>query len=105
MSGNDQSKAANALPAWLAPAPGQKLTHMAAPGAVLVKSGAGQFISLNVNTPAAGSLTVRDGVDAGGPILAQFSTANANFLVVNWAFATGLFVTLAGAADISIAWA
>lgn len=72
-----------------------------------VKSGAGVFASLNVNTGGASSTaTVYDNTAGSGTKLGTFSTATQGVFPVNLAFATGLTVVTANGtpADITIAY-
>jgi hypothetical protein len=98
----DPSKPSAAVPMWSAPPPSGVLTHLAAAGSRLIKTGAGALASLNVNTGAAGTLTVRDGLDATGAVLGVIDTTARGFIPAPWSFSTGLYVTQAGAADLTL---
>jgi len=96
----------NAMPVWMAPNPTpQILTHIAAASSVLICTGQGWIADISVNTAAGfGSLTVYDGVDATGAVIAVID-ASKNAPTVGfspWRFNTGLFVVLSAKADITI---
>src|SRR6516162_5579847 len=88
----------NAAPVWFAPNPTpQILTHLATSGSYLISSGSGWIANISVNTTAAtGSLTVYDGVDATGSVIAVMdvsrSISGGGFSP--WRFVNGLFVVL-----------
>jgi hypothetical protein len=96
----------NAAPVWFAPNPTpQILLHIAVAGSYLVSSGTGWVADISINTTAAsGSLTVYDGIDATGTVMAVIdaskSSLGAGFSP--WRFVNGLFVVLNGNADITI---
>jgi hypothetical protein len=72
-----------------------------------VKSGAGVFSGITVNTAGlTSSATFYDGTSTGGTKLATISTLAQVSLNYNIAFVTGLFVVLAGgtAADVTISY-
>ena len=106
----DINDPANALPVWIAPNPnpGGTLTHISAAGSYLVRTGKGWITGISVNTPATSNstLTVYDGVDATGSVMAviDMSKGNPNAQsAAPWPFANGLFLVFAGtAADITI---
>lgn len=74
---------------------------------VQVKSGAGVLGGISVNTAGlTSSATLYDGTNTSGTKLGTFSTLAQVSLPLNLAFATGLFVVLAGGtpADVTIAY-
>lgn len=84
--------------------------HMAANGTALIRIGFGQFVSVTVNQKGVTGnlLTVYDGVDAGGTVVAIIDTATAlGTFLYDVVLKDGLFVALAGgaAADLTIVWA
>lgn len=92
----DASRAAAfATPVVIYPTPGVATKNITTATTTLVKTGAGTFLGLNVNTAGAGSdAKVYDGLDAGGTLLGKFSTAaqGANAPPGGWPFAVGLTV-------------
>ena len=97
----------NAQPVWLAPNPtGQTLTHLAATGSYLIKAGKGWVTDISLNTMATnGSLTVYDGVDATGKVIAVIDVSKSSPGLAGsepWGFSVGLFVVLSGTADLTI---
>lgn len=114
---NSQSNPGAAVPVWLAPAPmasglEPKARNIAADGNTQVKTGAGYFNGLTVNTAGVGAtVKLYDGTDATGLLLGTFS-ANAQGSVqapgFGIPFATGLFVVVASSGtdpDITIVYA
>jgi hypothetical protein len=99
-----------AIPVWIAPnpIPGGTLTHISAIGSYLVRTGKGWLTGISINTPATSNatLTVYDGTDATGAVMAviDVSKGNPNAQTASpWGFSTGLFLVLAGnAADITL---
>src|SRR3974390_2281459 len=106
----DINDPANALPVWLAPNPNLcgTLTHISAADSYLIRNSKGWMTGISVNTPATSNstLTVYDGVDATGTVMAviDMSKGNPNAQsAAPWPFINGLFLVLAGnAADITI---
>ncbi len=85
---------------------GNSATNITTATTTLVKSGAGVFASLNINTGGAASVaTVYDSLTGSGTKLGTFSTATQGVLPINLAFSTGLTVVTATGtpADITIA--
>lgn len=79
--------------------------NMVAVGNLLVKSGAGSFVGVTINTKvAAGVLQVYDGLTAGGTILATIDLSGGSLsLRYGIGVAVGLFVVMSGAnADVTI---
>jgi hypothetical protein len=91
-----------AIPVWTAPPPSAAVSHLNAAGSTLIKTGAGALASINVNTSSAGALTIRDGVDATGAVLGIVDTTARGFIPAPWSFSTGLYVTQAGTADVTM---
>lgn len=86
---------------------GYSATTISTATTTLVKSGAGVFASLNINTGGVGSsATVYDSLTGSGTVLGVFSTAAQAVLPVNLAFSTGLTVVTSGGtpANITIAY-
>jgi hypothetical protein len=99
----------NAQPVWLCPSPAGspiKLTHIAAAGSYLIEDGWGFLMEVSINTTASsGSLTLYDGLDATGNVMAVIDVTKNNPSASNntpWPFNTGLFVVLSGGADVTI---
>ena len=97
----------NASPVWLAPDPrGAVLTHISANGSKLIKSGTGWISTISINTAATGTMTVYDGVDASGAVMAviDVSKGTSNVPIVTpWPFQVGCFIVLAASgSDITI---
>ena len=92
------------------PTAGAQSTNITTSTNTQVKTGAGIFLGLSVNTGQSGaSATVYDGTSAAGKKLGAYSAAAQGGPVLpqaGLAFTTGLFVVTAGAtpADITIAW-
>src|SRR5215472_8303987 len=88
----------NANPIWIAPDPrGANITHLNANGSVLLAAGKGWLSTISINTSATGTLTIYDGIDATGAVLAviDVSKNTTNVAVVQpWPFQTGCFVVL-----------
>lgn len=80
------------------------LTRVATASSVLIKTGAGQILSIAINQTAGANLTVYDGIDATGAILAVINTNSIgyNFGPAPWPFNTGLFVNLSQNAGVTI---
>jgi hypothetical protein len=94
-----------ASPIWLAPPPaGVTLTHINAAGSLLIKTGKGYISTISINTAATGSLTIYDGINATGAVIAVIDTSKntANSALSPWPIQTGLFIVLVGNADITI---
>jgi hypothetical protein len=99
---NAQNLRAGAIPVYAAGALAKNITTSVG---TLVKTGAGTFEGVTVNTAQAGaSVTVYDGIDNTGTKLATISAAAQTSLAFNIALATGLYVVTAGAtpADVTI---
>ena len=99
----------DAMPVWIAPNPnpGGTLTHIAAAGSYLIRSGAGWITGISVNTTAVNAqLTCYDGIDATGSVIAVMDVSKGNpspQTAAPWGFTTGFFVVLTGGnADLSI---
>lgn len=109
---NKQSNPAAAIPVWLAPAPagaGLQVQNIPTSTGTLVKTGAGTFVGLSVNTAGTTSTAkIYDGIDNTGTLLGTFSTTapGSNFPAGGWPFAIGLFVVTAGgaAADVTVSY-
>jgi len=72
---------------------------------VQIKTGAGVFTGLTINTAGTGSsVTLYDGISVAGTKLGTFTTTAQGSISANIAFTTGLFAVLAGAgaADVTI---
>jgi hypothetical protein len=94
-----------ATPVWAAPDPrGTTLTHLTAAGSFLIKTGKGWISTVNVNTSGNGTLTIYDGIDATGTVLAVIDTSKntTTSAFSPWPFKTGLFMVQTGAADVTI---
>ena len=98
-----------AVPVWIAPNPnpGGTLTHIAAAGNYLLRTGAGWITGISVNTTAVNAtLTCYDGIDATGSVIAVMDVSKGNpspQTAAPWAFTTGFFVVLTGGnADLTI---
>ena len=109
MNGPPNFNRFNAQPVWICPSPSDTfvtLTHINAPGSYLIQSSWGFITEISVNTTAnSGSLTIYDGLDATGNVLAVIDVTKGNPSSGNatpWPFMTGLFVVLAGTPDITI---
>jgi hypothetical protein len=79
-------------------------THLNAAGSTLLKTGQCRLESLSVNTGAAGSLTIYDGTDGTGAVVAVVDTTTAKSLNPAWMAHVGLYVTQVGAADLTLVW-
>lgn len=108
---NNQSNPAGAIPVWIAPAPaaaGILVKNIATSTNTQVKTGAGTFLGLTINTGQAGATaTVYDGTSSAGTKLGTYSLAAQGVLSFPGGgipFATGLFVVTAGGtpADITV---
>lgn len=87
---------------WNAPAPSQTITHLAAAGSTLIKTGAGALLAINSNDNAAGQLSIYDGLSAAGTLLAVVDTTARGYIPMPLKFTTGLFVVKTTADDITI---
>lgn len=104
-----QNNPAGATPVYLTAQPqgGATPANIAANGNHLVKTGAGTFLGLSVNTGVAGSTAkVYDGIDNTGTLIATISTAavgSVSFAPCGVNLAVGLFIVTAGssAADVT----
>jgi len=97
----------NANPVWLTPDPrGAAVTHIAANGSTLIKVGGGWISTISINTAAVGTMTIYDGTDATGTVMAviDVSKSTVNVAVVTpWPFKVGCFVVVsASGSDITI---
>ena|SRR5262252_9311311 len=97
----------NANPVWLTPDPrGAVVTHIAANGSTLIKAGGGWISTISINTAAVGTMTIYDGTDATGMVMAviDVSKSTVNVAVVTpWPFKVGCFVVVsATGSDITI---
>lgn len=114
---NSQSNPAAATPVWIAPPPaasgvtaGAKFSNITTNASTQVKTGAGTFLGLSVNTAGTTSTaTVYDGTSTAGAKIGTFSTVAQGGPAIpasGYAFTTGLFVVTAGgaAADITVAY-
>jgi hypothetical protein len=105
MAVSDQS-----IPVWITPnpIPGGTLTHIATTGSHLVRTGKGWLTGISINTPATSNatLTVYDGIDATGSVMAVIDVSKGNPSAQTaspWGFNVGLFLVLAGnAADLTL---
>ena len=101
-----------AMPVWIAPNPnpGATLSHIAAPGSYLIRSGAGWITGISVNSVSSGggSLTCYDGIDATGAIIAVMDVSKGNpspQTAAPWGFKVGFFIVLSAnaiGADLTI---
>ena len=106
----DTNDPANALPVWIAPNPnpGGTLTHISTAGNYLIRTGGGWITGISVNTPATNNsvLTVYDGLDATGTVMAVIDLSKSNPSAQSaapWGFTLGLFLSLVGnAADVTL---
>lgn len=92
-----QNQAAAAIPVWVAPPPAAAATNIPTQTETLVKTGAGVFLGLMVNTGGAGSTAaVYDGLTSAGTLLGTYDTATTgtvfNLPAGGIPFATGLTV-------------
>jgi len=78
--------------------------HIASAGSHQVKTGRGRLESIVINTTANGSITVYDGTDNTGRVIAilKASIAEQDLCFHGTIFLNGLFVVTAGASDISV---
>ena len=83
---------------------GLALRGVDAAGSLLIKTGKGYISTFSINTAATGSLTIYDGINATGTVIAVIDTSKntANSAFSPWPIQTGLFVVLVGNADITI---
>jgi hypothetical protein len=100
---------ANAQPVWIAPNPTPGLlVHLTSAGSTLVKTGPGWITGVSVNTLATGgtaTLTLYDGTDATGSVIAVIDLTKGNpspQSAAPWPFQNGLFLVMTAAADITI---
>jgi len=108
--GSNPGQAANAIPVWIAPAPAgaaPSVRNITTDATTLVKTGAGTFNGLSINTVGdASTVKVYDGLTAAGTLLGTFSSAAiGNFQNLGWPFAVGLCIVTASsdpAADITV---
>jgi hypothetical protein len=109
---NSQSNPASAIPVWIAafPGGGALSKNITTNASTLVKTGAGTFFGLSVNTAGTTSTaTVYDGTSTAGVKLGTFSTVaqgGPSIPASGLAFTVGLFVVTAGGAtaDITVAY-
>jgi hypothetical protein len=97
------------FPVWTVPNPKGsplKLLHINAAGSYLVKGSSGWLVEFSVNSTAvSGSLTMYDGLDATGAVMAVVDASKGTVggsTTQPWPFATGLFVVMTGNADCTI---
>jgi len=106
--GNTTTNPANAIPVWIAPAPGSQGKNITTATNTQVKTGSGVFLGMTVNTAHAGATaTVYDGTDNTGVLLGTFALTSAGPITEaagGLPFTTGLFVVTAGGtpADVTI---
>lgn len=97
---NSQSNPAAAIPVWIAPAPGAQAKNLASSASTQIKTGAGVFLGLAVNTGQSGAtMAVYDGTDSSGKLLGTFSLTTAESLTMpagGLSYSTGLFVVTTG---------
>lgn len=114
--GSFQNNPANAIPVYIASAPsgsgiGTKTLNITTATNTQVKTGAGTFLGLSVNTPEAGATaTIYNGTSSAGTLLGVFSLAAQTSLTMpggGYPFTVGLFVVTAGGtpANITVAYA
>jgi hypothetical protein len=108
---NAQDNAGAATPVWVAVRPGGGATlanFSAATAGTQIKTGAGTLFGLSVNTGASGaSVTLYDGTStAGGKIGTYSATAQGGptLPLAGIAFATGLFVVIVNAPDVTVSY-
>ena len=107
---NSQGNVAGAIPVYTIAnaSSGASSKNIAAAGNTQVKTGAGTFLGLSVNTGQSGAtVTVYDGTSAAGIKLGTFSAAAQGGPAIpgsGLAFTTGLFVVVAGspAPDVTV---
>ena len=81
------------------------LLHISATGSYLLKTGAGWLEGISLNTTGNGTLTVYDGTDMSGTVIAviDVSKGNPSPQPANpWPFLTGCFMVLNAAADLTV---
>ena len=97
----------SATPVWLSPSGLSQLAHFNTPqSGLLLATGPGWMTHISINTPStSGSLTLYDGIDATGSVMAIFDTSKSNINsggMMPWPYQNGLFVTMTGTADVTI---
>ena len=97
----------NAQPVWIAPNPTPGLLfHTGTAGSYLIMTGPGWVTGIAVNTVVTnGTLTVYDGIDATGTVMAVMDVsrqAPSPGGTAPWPFQTGLFLVLNNNADITL---
>lgn len=95
-----------AMPVYLAPAPGAAVQNIATDTSVLIHTGPGYANSILVNTAGVTSnIKLYDGLTAGGTLLGTWSTlAQGSIPIGNIPFTVGLFAVTAGGtpADVTV---
>lgn len=109
MAGTDPELAANAIPVWIAPAPGSTSKNYSANTAGnQIKTGPGTLLGISVNTAGVtSSIVLYDGTSTAGVKLGTWATTAQgviNFGAGGIPFTTGLFAVLAGGtpADVTV---
>ena len=96
----------SAQPIWLAPSGLSQLEHFDSAFSQVLATGSGWITHLSINTPStSGTLTLYDGVDATGMVMAVIDTSKSNPNsggLSPWPYQNGLFVTMTGNADVTI---
>ena len=102
MASNDQNDPSAAIPTWNA---GGLPLRIFTNGDHLVKTGPGAILSICVNTVGSDSgMTIYDGIDATGTLIATVSTLGQVVLPIAARFTVGLFIVSTGsvAADTTV---
>lgn len=90
------------------PTQGCKSSHLTAAGGTLIKTGAGIFFGLTVNTGvAAATVTLYDGIDNTGAVIGIYSAAATVQLLapmVGRGLVTGLYAVVSGTPDVTAFW-
>lgn len=84
--------------------PGNSFANIATATTTLVKTGAGNLHLVSINTAAAGSVTLYDGLTAAGTKIAAINSATAGTTTYDVRFATGLTVVTVGSIDITVSY-
>jgi len=95
-----------AMPVYLAPAPGAASKNITTATTTEIKESAGYVTNIAINTGvAATTLKLYDGDPAGsGVLLGTWSTAAQNGIPVNIPFATALYAVTSGLADVTVSY-
>ena len=81
-------------------------THITTNTTTLVRSGPGFLYAVNVNTTAAGTITIYDGIDANGTVIAVLKTSvEEHSYIYEVAVSKGITVVTAASSDITVVYA